>query len=240
MKNQKNNLLFLGLTGLCGIAAAVLRVLMLSKGLDEKGLLVSGNLYNIGLWVLSIGYLAALIALLRTTGGNGSFQDNFSGCRIRGGISIAAGALLTVHSLGQITAGQMLVGVFGAVAGVCMAAAGLCRWQDKHPIPLPHILVCVFFIIRLVLSFQGWSADPQLQDYALQMLACVCLMLFSFHRASCDAGIINRRRTAFFGLAAVYFCLASLSDQTMPLFYFAAGAWTVGAGCTLEKLPEEA
>ena len=236
---KKNNLLFLGLTALCGSAAAALRMLMLSAGVDEKGLLMADDPCSIALWALSIGYLVAMLLLLKRLGGSGSFETNFPACKLRGGLSLLAGALLVAESTRQLWAAQTLIGILGILAGVGMIGAGVCRFVGKRPSPLFHTVVCVFFILRLIVSFQGWSADPQLQDYALQMMACVCLMLFSFHRASCDAGILNRRRTVFFALAAAYFCLASLSDETMPLLYLAAGLWTVGAGCNLDPLPVE-
>ena len=238
MKN-KNNLLFLGLTVLCGGIAAVLRMLMLTAGVDEKGLLVAAQPCNTALWVLSVGYLGVLLVLLRRLGGNGSFENNFPACKIRGGLSVVGGVVLLVESGLQLMAAQWLMGVVGLLAGLAMIGAGASRFGGKRPNPLMHTLVCVFFILRLIGSFRSWSSDPQLQDYALQMMACVCLMLFSFHRASCDADLINRRRTVFFGLAAAYFCLASLSDKTMPLLFLGAGVWTVGAGCNLQELPRE-
>ena len=238
MKN-KNNLLFLGLTAVCGSVAAILRQRMLTVGVDEKGLLIPSDPCDIALWIVSIGYLVTLLVLLRRLGGSGGFGENFPACRLRGGLSVVGGALLAAESVRQLLAAQLLVGGLGILGGIGMIGAGVCRFSGKRPSPLFHTVVCVFFILRLILSFQGWSADPQLQDYALQMMACVCLMLFSFHRASCDAGIINRRRTVFFGLAAAYFCLAALSDELMPLLYLASGLWTVGAGCNLDTLPVE-
>lgn len=239
MKNQKKNMLYLGLAAVCGAGAGVMRSLLLATGLDEKGLLVSGSPLTVGLWVLSVGLALVLLVLLRGLKQSGSFPANFPPCKIRFALSVTGGVLLTVHSLGQLLEAQMLAGVLGVAAGVGMLLAGVCRLKGSQPLPLYHILACVFFLVRLILSFRGWSSDPQLQDYALQMLALVCLMLFAFHRSSADAGILNRRRTAFFGLMAIYFCLASLSDETMPLLYLASGAWAAGAMGTLEDLPEE-
>lgn len=239
MKIQKKNELILGLTALFGLTAGYLRVQLLTKGLDEKGLLISGNIYSTLLWAASIGALVFAFAVSRTLKGEGTYRRLFPACRFRGGLGIAAGAVLAAESVRQLVGGQWFVALFGLPAAAGMAFTGLCRIRGRHPSPLFHCLVCVFFIIRLVLSFRGWSADPQFQDYCVQMMACVCLMLFSFHRASCDAGLTNRRRTVFFGLASSFFCLASLSDSGSMLLYLAGGLWSVGAGCTLEPLPEE-
>lgn len=239
MNIQKKNERILGLTALFGLFAGFLRVQMLTKSLDEKGLLISGSLYSILLWVVCIGFLIFAFAVSHPLKGDGAYRQIFPVCKLRGALGIAAGAVLAVESLRQLVQTQWLVGLFGLAAAAAMVFTGLCRIRDKHPSPLFHCLVCVFFIIRLVLSFRGWSADPQFQDYCIQMMACVCLMLFSFHRASCDVDLPNRRRTAFFGLSASFFCLASLTDSSSLLLYLAGGLWSVGAGCTLEPLPRK-
>lgn len=234
----KNNLTFLALTLVCGICAGVLRLQLLHNGMDEKGLLPNGSPYAIALWVLSIAYLAVVLFLVRKLEKGGTFSDNFPASKLRGGLCVLGGMMLLFESGTQLAA-QPLAGILGVLAGLSMFIAGLCRFVGKHPNPVFHIIVCIFYVIRLILSFRGWSADPQLEDYALQLMACVCLMLFAMHRASCDAEIINRRRTAFFGLTAVYFCLASLSDEAMPLLYCASALWAVGASGTFEFLPTE-
>lgn len=235
---KHSNLIIPALTLICGICAGGLRLHLLNNGLDEKGLLTPGNPSTTALWVLTAAYLAVLLFLVQKLGANGTFSDNFPACKLRGILSVLGGAVLVFESGTQLAA-QPLIGILGALAGISMVIAGLCRFGGKRPIPVFHILVCVFYIIRLILSFRGWSSDPQLEDYAMQLLASVCLMLFAMHRASCDADIINRRRTAFFGLAAVYFCVASLSDASMPLLYCASALWAAGAGGTLKYLPAE-
>lgn len=237
MKN-KNNLIFTGLTLLCGGIAAVLRVRLLSTGLDEKGLLAAGDPCSVALWVLTVGFLAVLALGMRKLTPGKEHSDIFPACWLRGSLSVAGGLLMLLVSIRLIPADR-LAGIMGSLAGFSMAAAGLLRFGGKRPYPLFHTVVCAFYIVRLILSFRGWGADPQLQDYVLQLLAVVCLMLFAFHRARSDANLIERRVTAFWGLAAVYFCVASVSDEVMPLMYVASGLWALGAGGTLEALPEE-
>lgn len=238
MKNQKNNLIFFALTLGCGAAAGIFRMRLLGNGLDEKGLLVPGNPLNYAIWAVVIGYLAVMLVLARGLGANGTFAEAVPACKLRAGLGAAGGVLLIAESV-RVVGTQKVAGILGLLAGACMVVTGALRWSGKRPSPLFHCVVCLFFTIRLILGFQSWGADPQLQDYALQLLACVGLMLFAFHRTSCDAEIISRKRTVFFGLAAVFFCVASLSDETAPLFYAASGLWAIGAGCSLENLPGE-
>lgn len=237
MKNDR--CAFWGLTLVCGVAGGILRHLMITTGLDSSGLLEPGNAAHYGLWAVSVLFLLALALSLRRLGGCGTYSDNFPASKLCGSLAIAGGAVLIGESIRQILSGSRLVGLAGAAAGVCMILTGYCRAKGERPTPALHFIVCIFYILRLISSFRHWSADPQLQDYALQLLACVNLMLLSFHRASCDARIINRRRTVFWGLAAVYFCMASLSDETMPLLYAASGLWAAGSLCSLERLPED-
>ena len=238
---DSNNRLFLGLTALFGTVGAILRVVLLRTAIDEKGLLIPSHFANLGLWAVSILFvLLTWVLLKKKLGDNGSFSDVFPKCRIRFGLSAAAAAVLAVESLRQLGLGQKLPGILGLLAALGMAGASVSRLKGSRPLPLFHILVCVFFIARLVLSFQGWSADPQFQDYSMQLLASVSLMLFSFHRASCDAKLMDREATARYSLLSAGYCLISLSDPTMPLLYTAGALWSIGAGPNLQKLEEPA
>lgn len=236
---DSNNRLFLGLSVLLGGAGAGLRWAVMHTAIDHKGLLIPTHPANVGMWALSILFTVAVWLLLKKKlGDNGSYSDNFTPCRLRFALSLAAGILLVVESFRQLRFGLSLVNVLGMIAAFSMMAGGVCRLKGKRPLPLLHILVCCFFIVRLVVSFRGWSADPQFQDFAMQLLACVCLMLFSFHRASADADLMDREALARYGLLSLFFCILSITDETMPLLYAAGALWAVGAGPSLKWLAE--
>ena len=237
---DSNNRLLLGLTALFGTVGAGLYVLVMNDAIDHKGLLLPLHPANLGLWAVSLGFVALMWFLVKgRLGENGTYGDSFPQCRIRFGLSLAAGALLACESVQQLAGGNALVGVLGLLAAVGMAMGGLCRMQGKRPLPLYHILVCLFFIARLVTSFQSWSADPQFQDYAMQLLASVSLMLFAFHRASSDADLMDREALARSSLFGAYFSMVSLSDAAMPLLYAAGALWAIGAGPDLKRLAKE-
>lgn len=238
MKKTKKNELILAITALLGLAAAFLRNMLLSSALDEKGLLIPGHPTTIALWVLCLGFLAWAALVSRSQNVTASFREHFPPCRLRGTLGILGGVLVLLYGVLVLKA-QLLAGVFGAAAGICMIFTGACRLQGRQPSPMFHCIVCIFFIIRLVLSFQTWSADPQLQDYVLQLMACISVMMFAYHRASSDANQLSPKRTAFFSLCAGFFCLASLSDPQMRLLLLGAGLWSVGAAPTLEKITEK-
>ena len=93
MYTQRNRIFFFGSTALTGLASLGLHRYMMENCFDHKGLLLAGNLPGTLLWVLGIGYVAALIAMLTTLGGDGSYEDNFPRCRLSGGLMLLAGAV---------------------------------------------------------------------------------------------------------------------------------------------------
>ena len=238
MKKLLKNELILCVTLVTGLACAFLHHRMMTTALDEKGLLIPGNSLSIGLWALCLGFLAFALAISQVQKVTAPFRLHFPACKIRGCLGMAGGVITVLYSLSILLQPQLLVGIPGIAAGICMVFTGLCRFRGRHPSPMFHCVVCIFFVIRLVLSFQKWSSDPQLQDYVLALLALIGLMMFAFHRASSDANTMNPKRTAFFSLCAGFFCLASLSDPSMRLLMLGAGMWSVGAAPTLEPLPE--
>ena len=235
--NDSNNRFFLGLTALFGGAGAALRYALFHTALDHKGLLIPLHPTNLGLWAVAIVFTVLVWRMLpRRIGDNGRYCDSFTPCTIRCGLSLLAAAALACSNGWELFCGNTLVGILGLLAAAGMAAGGICRLKGKQPLPLFHILVCVFFIVRLVTNFRGWSADPQFQDYAMQLLACVNLMLFAFHRSSADADLLDREAVARYSLLAACFCTISLTDTAMPLVYAAGALWAIGAGPSLQKL----
>ena len=237
MKKIFKNELILSATVICGLAVAFLHKQMMTTAIDAKGLLISGNPLTTALWALCIAYLAAAFLISQSQKVAAGFRSHFPPCKLRGAMGMAGGAIVTCYGASLLQA-QLPVGIAGALAGICMVFTGLCRLQGRHPSPMFHCIVCVFFIIRLVLSFQKWSADPQLQDYVIPLMACLSLMMFAFHRASSDANEMNPKRTVFFSLCAAFFCLASLFDEAMGLLFLGAGLWSIGSAPTLELIEE--
>lgn len=238
-KFNDNRVLFFGATLAAGLLALVLRVIMLLMGFDDKGLLKRMNPANILLWVVAVGYLVFLLVILRKLGGNGRYRDNFGKCSVKGCLAMGGGGLMLVWLLVGVSQRSALELVLGILACAGMIFTGFCRWKGRHPNFLFHGIVCLFFVLELTGNYRGWSADPQLQDYGFQLLAGVALMLASFQRACCDANLIDRRKVAFACMAACFFCLVSLSDPEIPVYYAAAGLWAAGSMCSVRPLPEE-
>lgn len=222
-------------TALFGVLCLGLRIWMLRTGIDEKGLLVRGNLLNIAMWIITAVYLAALFVLTGKLGRSGNYRLNFPQSGICGWLAMAGGLIM----VSVVFDGALPQRVLAGAAVVCMVISGWCRFARLRPSFLFHAVVCVFFLVSLIGKYRGWSSDTQIHEYGFQMLACVALVLYSSHRCSADVNPIQRRQMVFTGLAACFFCITALSDSTAPGFYAGALLWTAGSLCTLKTLPTD-
>lgn len=254
MHTLRNRILFFGSSMAVAFTALGLHRYMMTNCFDDKGLMIAGNLPGKLLWVLGVGFTVALWAMLTTIGGDGSYADNFPRCTLSGSLMIAAGAALffAIPTLGVepdptavylVPAVQAVMG--GAVAllpyaaAVSMVVLGLYRMTGRRPLFLFSGVVCLFYMLMLVSNYRIWSADPKFYAYAFPMLAGVLLMLCSFHRTSCDTGIIQRKKLLFTGLTAAVCATASLSLGLMPLFYVSGALWAAGSMCDPSVLPPD-
>ena len=228
--NNRNNKIFVAVTGAAGLAAAWLHRQMMAS-LNSQWLLPRGSVHALWLLALTLGFTVYVFLFSRKIGEDGEFSQAFPPCNLRFALGIVGGALMLPAGFKEPAAAAAV----SCVAGAAMIFGAVCRKLGKAPIPGFHVAVCLSYLVRLIRSFRGWSADPQLHDYVVQLLALVCLMLFAYYRASCDAGRVRRRITGVLGLMAVYFCLASLSASD-PMFYFASGLWAMSAGPSLGEL----
>lgn len=257
MHTLRNRILFYGATLAAGLGSLGLHRYMMKTCVDHKGLLLDGNLPGMLLWAVGIAFLLILFFCLRTIGGDGSYTDNFPRSIFSGSLMIAAGAVL-FFSIGKIdlVAEAPMPAVTGLpllvqqattavmvwlpwAAAVCMAVPGIFRIPGKRPPALFCSIVCLFYTLMLVNNYRLWSADPRLYDYTYQLLAQILLMLCSFHRACCDAGIIQRRKLLASGLLAVVCSTAALSMDFQRGFFLASALWAAGSICDVAVLPPD-
>ncbi len=257
MHTLRNRILFFGVTGAAGAASLALHRYMMEHCVDARGLLLDGNLPGRLLWVVGIAFAVFLVLALRTIGGNGSYEDNFPRCLLSGSLLLAAGAAMLWAIPGlELGTGEPIPGSVGLsllvqsitgtavrylpwLAALSMLVLGVFRLAGKRPWPVFGGVICLFYMLMLVTNYRLWSADPQLQDYAYQLLAGVLLMLCAFHRTCCDAGIIQRRKLLATGLGAALCCMASLSMEFQWGFYLASGLWAAGCQCNVAVLPPD-
>lgn len=257
MHTLRNRFLFFGATLAAGLGSMGLHRYMMNAFTDHKGLLLDGNLPGTLLWAVGIAFALFLFLLLRTIGGDGCYADNFPRSILSGSLMIAAGAVLLFAIprldpgadapvpvvtglpllIQQATAAVMAYLPWAAAA--CMAAQGLCRILGNRPWPLFGGIICLFYTLMLITNYRLWSADPNLHSYAYQLLAQVLLMLCAFHRACCDAGVIQRKKLLATGLSAAVCATAALSMDFQRGFFLASALWAAGSVCSTAVLPPD-
>ena len=258
MHRSRNNWLIYGSTVLAGASSLVLHRYMMENYFDAKGLLLSGNLP--GWLMLAIGavYVVGMALLLRTLGGNGTYEDIFPRDNVSGALLIAAGGVMfwsasqPETAMGpqvQVMTGTWVAGVtrftdlckaaLPWLAAASMMVLGLYRILGKRSPVWFSGAVCLNYMFTLISDYRLWSADPQIQDYAYQLLAEVLLMLCAFHRTSCDGGILQRRKLIFTGMAAAVCSAASLSMDFHRPFFLASALWALGCICSTATLPPD-
>lgn len=241
MKLPKKSVLLPAIVLGGGAVGLALRLWQLRGGMDPEGLLVSGHPAG---WLLSILCAAvgiALFVLTRNPGGPGKYYDNFPKSTVGGVCAFLAAVCLFFTVLGEMIGRPdiltMLCDLLGLLAVFSLAFTGYCRMQRRRPNFLFHTLVCLYFTLRLICRYRSWSSNPQIAEYAWELLATICLMLAAYHRAAFDLNMGSRRSLEFFGLAGVFFCILSLGGNDSKIFYLSAGAWLLTNLCVLEPLP---
>lgn len=257
MLTLRNRIVFFGAALAAGLGSLGLHRYMMSAYMDEKGLLLDGNLPGMLLWALGTAFALFLFICLRRIGGDGSYADNFPRSPFSGGLMTAAGAVLlfSIPTL-DLAAGAPMPVATGLplliqqattaamdylpwAAAVCMAVLGIFRSRGRRPWAIFGGIICLFYTLMLVTNYRIWSADPNLHHYAYQLLAQVLLMLGAFHRACCDAGIIQRKKLLATGLSAVVCATAALSMDFQRGFFLASALWAAGSICDVTVLPPD-
>lgn len=214
-----------------GGVGALLRVWLYATGLDQDNLLLSSHPAGYLVLLLSVAVLAALFLLTLRWDGQGKYADHFPPSIIGAvGTFLAAASLLVAAMIDLIQKANTLAilsGIFGTAAAAALVFTGYCRLRGHRPSFIFHILVCLYFLLRLIVQYQSWSSDPQLHDYCFQLLATILLMLFSYHRSALDLKITSRRRLVLLGLWGTYFCCLSVVQSEAPWLYIGMGIWMI-------------
>lgn len=223
-----------------GLIAMLMRLWLFALGTDDRGLLPSATFPDVFSWILTALMLAFLFLSTRKLTGATKYSFNFRPSMLSavGMLLGAFGILFTC--LAELLSGGERLGVFSSVMGILAAAMlifiAYCRWNGMKPMFLLHGLVCLWLMFHLVSHYRLWSAYPQLQTYAFELLAIIFLMLACYQRAAFDAGNGNRSAYAFFTFAAVFFCIAAIPGSASAVFYIGSAVWMFATPCNLKPL----
>lgn len=218
-----------------GVVGLTLRRFLYAFGTDDRGLLVSRHPLSIALWLLTLGSLGYLLFFVYQHPGSDRYEDNFSPspAAALGHLLAALGIGLTVLTCRPPMEGFLaaLWGILGILSALGLLLAGFQRLRGDMPFFLTHALVCLFFMVHVVVHYQSWSSDPQLQDYLAPMLGAMGLMFFAYYTAALEAGCGRRRMQMGSGLTAGFFCLVSLAGGDYPLLYLGCACWALTNLC---------
>lgn len=208
-----------------------------AAALDEKGLLTAGHPLSIGLWAAVLAGTLLIALTVRKLGGSNVYEDNFRPStlallgHIHMGLTVAFMAWLYPLSLEGVL-GQFWK-ILGIVCGGSMIWGGICRKQGKMPFFGIHAGLCLFLLLYLVSRYQGWSGNPQLQDYVFELLALVSLVLYSYQCAAFEAGMGSRRMYLATGLFVLLLWGPASFRGQVPGLYFSGAFLTVTNLCRL-------
>ena len=210
-----------------GIMGMAMRMVLYLVAQGPDGLLQRNHILGILVWVLTAAVLAALFLMTRKITGPEEYRDCYHPSLIGGIGAILAAAAMAITSA-QSAGGDnltMICNLLGYVCAAALVAMGLCRFSGINGSFLLPSALCIYFAVRMICQYRSWSADPQLQDYGFHLLACVSLMLTSYHHAAFGADMGSHKKLWFFSLISVYFCALSLAGPEEQLFYLGTGLW---------------
>ena len=227
-------------TLLAGGVGLLLRVWLMTGGMDEKGFIRTGHVAGILLFLLVIGAMVALVFLTKDLMEAGKYEFNFPVSEVSCYGAFVAAAGIGISSFVDIFLAMDALEVICALAGMATAGllvlTGIFRRKGTPPSLLTHIGICVYLMLRLVCYYRHWNADPQILDYCFQLVATACLMLTTYQRATFDAREGQRRPYAFLNLTTIFFSCISLVGWSNILFFLSVIVWQITDLCSLIPL----
>lgn len=223
------------LIALLGVMGLMLRKGLYAVALDGKNLLLSGHPLEWLLWLVTAAAFGLILLGVRNRKGSNLYEEN---CQpslpaALGAVAMAVGIGVSVFLTGPDISGTLglVWKITGGLSVTAMILVAKARWEGKQPIFLLHGIVCIFFAIHMVGCYQGWSRNPQIQDYVFTLLADLGLMLFGYQQTAFDADSGNPRLQRLFGLLTAYCCFVALSGTEYPLLYLTGGIWALTNLC---------
>lgn len=243
MKNVKKSAVLLPAALVLAAAAYALRTALFAVAVDEKGLIAPNHPLEIALWAVVLAGFVLIAAIVWKLDGDAGYEENF-GPSVMGaaGHFLLAFVILRMVLRNDFQGSDRMAGILrllGAVTVPALLWGGVCRFRGRKPFFLIHVCLCAFLLLHTVSRYQGWSGNPQLQDYVFDLLASVALILFSYHCAAFGAGMGKRRMQLSAGLLAVLLCGGALAAGEMPGLYGAGLIWAAANLCRLDPPPKK-
>lgn len=233
-----------------GVPAMVCMLVLRLTGMDAQGLFDRGSFLVVLIWVLTAAAVAVLVPGLGRMGGKAKYSRMFpvSASGAVGILGAAAAMLWCAWGLltASISALETLTGVLALVSGAALVYLAWCRFRGIRDSFLLWSVVTVCLMLRLMISYRVWSAQPELLQYFFPLMASVCLLLAVYYRTAFCVGLGKRRMYLLCTQLGAFCCLVTLGSG-FDLFYAGMLLWALLDLCSLrpmksgnrERLPEE-
>lgn len=223
--------------------AIILRSLLYATAIDQKGLLTANHWATWSVLILTGLVLGIVLLATRKIQGSTDYSHCFPRSFLQGANSLLVACVILQRSLSLYTVAgdylNLIAVLSGFVAVPALLAVGICRLLGAKPNFLCHSAVSIFFALQLVSQYRQWSADPQLLDYCFYLAAFICLMFTAYFLAGFDADIGNHRGTAFFSMAATYFCCLALPESGDVPLLISCALWAFTCAPGIQASPSE-
>lgn len=242
MKNLlKPHILPLFTLGAGGLGLA-LRVWLLSTGVDEKGLLLTGHPASALSFILAALVLAIVALAVRSLRPIAQYSQLFPASGINAAGCAVGAATLLYTAFNETIAGQgplrIILLILSLAAAVALALTGVYRRKGKRPHFLLATVVTVYLMLHTVLQCRTWGTEPQLQRFFFPLMASVFLLLTGYQHTVLNICPGSRRWFVFYNQAALFFCCLSANTEN-KLFYLGMAVWMTSDMCSLQQTTEK-
>lgn len=231
---KTHHLLFLILgTGIVGL---LLRFWLFKTGVDAKGLLVTGHIADILVFILTAIVMLVLLLCSLSLGNTPSYTQMFPPSKIAFFGNLAAAAGILISAILELSRDFRSLTLFSLIAGLAAAASlvylAFSRQKKQQPSMLFHCIFTFHLTLHVLAQYPVWSTQVQLQNYFFTLMASVFTLLAAYHRTAIDARSGNRRWYVFTNQAALFFCILCVRGESW-LFYLSIAIWNGTNYCSL-------
>ncbi len=227
------------LTLFLACAGAMLRLIFLLMGTDDRGLYPAGHPLFWAVCLLTLATVAFLGYMSRMTDRKrwyrGSYPVSLPGCL--GCLAAAAGIACTnislIRSADRI---EMLTGLLGLACAVMLVLWGFDRQAGKKPAPYIGAIPCLFFALRVFYLGKTMGTDPEMVRYIFEFLGALALLPASYYLWGFHINLGNRNKSVFWSLTALYLCICAAPGSSQWPLNLGCALWLLTNLCSLRPL----